>query len=58
MGHLLYDYSRLLVETLQLWHDAEFAKQVNRKFIDLYNTQMVHLNTGRSVHRIVKGLFR
>ena len=31
MGHLLYDYSRLLVETLQLWHDAEFAKQVNKE---------------------------
>ena len=43
--HLLYGYSRLLVETLQLWHDAEFAKQVNRKFIDMYNTQIVHLNT-------------
>lgn len=43
--HLLYDYSRLLVETLQLWHDSKFAKQVNRKFIDVYNTQMVHLNT-------------
>lgn len=43
--HLLYDYSRLLVETLQLWHDAEFAKQVNRKFINIYNTKMVHLNT-------------
>lgn len=43
--YLLYDYSRLLVETLQLWHDSEFAKQVSRKFIDVYKTQMVHLNT-------------
>ncbi|HJF72176.1 MAG TPA: serine protease [Butyricimonas virosa] len=43
--HMLYDYSRLLIETLQLWPDPDFAKQVNRKFIDVYNTRMVHLNT-------------
>lgn len=43
--HMLYDYSRLLIETLQLWSDSDFAKQVNRKFIDVYNTRMVHLNT-------------
>lgn len=57
MGHLLYDYSRLLVETLQLWHDAEFAKQVNRKFIDLYNTQMVHLNTEGVFTELLKDYF-
>lgn len=43
--HMLYDYSHLLIETLQLWYDPDFAKQVNRKFIDVYNTRMVHLNT-------------
>lgn len=43
-GRLLGDYSRILIETLQLWHDDEFAKKVNQKMIGVYNTKMVHLS--------------
>lgn len=38
-GYVLHDYSRILIETLRLWHDSEFAKQVNSKFIEVYSTQ-------------------
>lgn len=44
-GRMLYEYSRILVETLQQWHDVEFARQVNKKMIAVYNSQMVHLST-------------
>lgn len=56
-GHMLHDYSRILVETLQLWHDSEFAKRVNRKFIDVYNTQMVHLSTEGIFTELLKSYF-
>ena len=45
LGRQLGDYSRILIEALQLWHDEEFAKQVNQKMISVYNTKMVHLST-------------
>ena len=57
-GHMLHNYSRILVETLQLWHDPEFAKQVNRKFIGVYNTQMVHLNTEGVFTELLKDYFK
>lgn len=48
-GRMLNDYTRILVKTLQYCHDEEFAKQVNSKFIKVYNTKIVHLN--------MKGIF-
>lgn len=56
-GHVLYDYSRILVEILRLWHDSEFAKQVNGKFIDVYSTQMVHLSTEGIFTELLKNYF-
>ena len=56
-GHMLHEYSRILIETLQLWHDPEFAKQVNRKFIDVYNTQMIHLSTEGIYTELLKSYF-
>lgn len=56
-GNMLYDYTRILVETLQLWHDSEFAKQVNRKFINVYNTQMVYLSTEGIYTELLKSYF-
>lgn len=44
-GRQLTEYSRILIEALQLWHDEEFARKVNKKMIAVYNTQMVHLST-------------
>lgn len=56
-GHMLHEYSRILIETLQLWHDPEFAKQVNRKFIDVYNTQMIHRSTEGIYTELLKSYF-
>lgn len=56
-GQILNDYTRILVETLQHWHDEEFAKQVNRKFIKVYNTQMVHLNMKGIFTELLKDYF-
>lgn len=44
-GRMLNEYSRLLIETLQQWHDVDFAKLVNEKFIKAYSTHMLHLST-------------
>lgn len=41
---MLYDYSHLLIEVLQRWHDDEFAMRLNQKMIEVYNTRMVHLS--------------
>lgn len=56
-GRMLYEYSRLLVETLQQWHDIEFAKKINKKMIDVYNTQMVHLSTEGIFTELLKDYF-
>ena len=56
-GRMLYEYSRILVETLQQWHDVEFAKQVNRKMISVYNSQMVHLSTEGIFTELLKDYF-
>ena len=56
-GRMLNEYSRILVETLQLWHDVEFAKLVNQKFIEVYNTQMVHLSTEGVFTELLKDYF-
>lgn len=42
---LLSDYTRILIETLQNWHDSDFAKKINKKMIEAYNTQMMHLSS-------------
>lgn len=55
--YVLHDYSRILIETLQLWHDSEFAKQVNSKFIEVYSTQMVHLSTKGIFTELLKSYF-
>lgn len=56
-GQMLNEYSRILIETLQHWHDVEFAKQINRKFIEVYNTQMVHLSTEGIFSELLKDYF-
>ena len=56
-GRMLNEYSRILVETLQLWHDVEFAKQVNKKMIEVYNTKMVHLSTEGIFTELLKDYF-
>lgn len=56
-GHALHNYSRILVDTLRLWHDSEFAKQMNSKFIDVYSTQMVHLSTEGIFTELLKSYF-
>ena len=56
-GYVLHDYSRILIETLRLWHDSEFAKQVNSKFIEVYSTQMVHLSTKGIFTELLKSYF-
>ena len=56
-GRMLNEYSRFLVETLQLWHDVEFAKRVNKKMIEVYNTQMVHLSMEGVFTELLKDYF-
>ena len=56
-GRMLNEYSRLLIETLQQWHDVDFAKQVSKKFIEAYNTQMVHLSTEGVFTELLKDYF-
>lgn len=56
-GRMLNEYSRLLIETLQQWHDVDFAKQVSKKFIEVYNTQMVHLSTEGVFTELLKDYF-
>ena len=56
-GRMLNEYSRLLIETLQQWHDVDFAKQVNEKFIKAYNTQMVHFSTEGVFTELLKDYF-
>lgn len=56
-GRMLNEYSRLLIETLQQWHDVDFAKQVNEKFIKAYNSQMVHLSTEGVFTELLKDYF-
>ncbi len=56
-GRMLNEYSRLLIETLQKWHDVDFAKQVSKKFIEAYNTQMVHLSTEGVFTELLKDYF-
>ena len=54
---MLIEYSRILIECLQQWHDVEFAKKINRKFIEVYNTQMVHLSTEGVFTELLKDYF-
>ena len=54
---MLSDYSSILIETLQQWHDAEFAKAINKKMILVYNHQMVHLNTEGIFTELLKDYF-
>lgn len=35
-----YDYFRLLIDILEQSHDAEFAKSLNRKMIEVYNKRL------------------
>lgn len=56
-GRMLNEYGRILVETLQLWHDVEFAKRVNKKMIEVYNTQMVHLSIEGVFTELLKDYF-
>lgn len=56
-GRMLNEYSRILIDTLQHWHDNDFAKAVNRKFIEVYNTQMVHLSTEGVFTELLKDYF-
>lgn len=56
-SRMLNEYSRILTECLQLWHDVDFAKQINRKFIKVYNTQMVHLSTEGVFTELLKDYF-
>ena len=56
-GRMLYEYSQILVEALQQWHDTEFAKHVNKKMIAVYNSQMVHLSTEGIFTELLKDYF-
>ena len=56
-NRMLNEYSRLLIETLKQWHDIDFAKKVNKKFIEVYNTQMIHLNTEGIFTELLKDYF-
>lgn len=42
---LLNDYSHLVIEFLHNWHDKDFAMKINKKMIEAYSNQMIHLST-------------